>query len=207
MKALLLIDVQPDFMPQGNLPVPNGDTIVPVINQIQPHFNLVIATQDWHPENHISFASNHINKKEFEVISINGLNQTLWPAHCVQNTMGAALHPKLNNQYIEAIFRKGTSQQMDSYSAFYDNARLKSTGLAGYLKEKEVSELYFCGLAADICVYYSIQDALNEGFKCVVIREAVMALNQGVYKQQQIELQEKGVRFISIDDLENEFGK
>ncbi len=201
MQALLLIDVQPDFMPNGNLPVPDGNIIVPVINQLQPYFDLVVATQDWHPENHISFARNHSGKNEFEVINVDGLKQTLWPAHCVQNTLGAALHPNLNSHSIEAIFRKGTSVEIDSYSAFYDNAHLKSTGLSGYLKEKGVSQLYFCGLAADICVYFSIQDALNEGFNCFVLNEAVKPLNKDVYQQQKIELQEKGVRFISVNDF------
>ena len=203
MQALLLIDVQPDFMPNGNLPVPDGDTILPIINQVQSHFDLVVATQDWHPKNHISFAHNHSGKKEFDVITIDGLSQTLWPTHCVQNTPGAALHPKLNDQAIEAIFRKGTSVEIDSYSAFYDNAHLKSTGLTGYLKDKGVREIYFCGLAADICVYFSIIDALNEGFKCIVINEAVQALDNDVYHQQQIELRKKGVLFIGVKELIN----
>lgn len=203
MQALLLIDVQPDFMPNGNLPVPDGDSILPIINLVQSHFDLVVATQDWHPKNHISFANNHSGKKEFDIITIDGLSQTLWPAHCVQKTPGAALHPKLNDQAIEAIFRKGTSVEIDSYSAFYDNAHLKSTGLTGYLKDKGVREIYFCGLAADICVYFSIIDALNEGFKCIVINEAVQALDKDVYHQQQIELRKKGVLFIGVKELIN----
>ena len=203
MQALLLIDVQPDFMPNGNLPVPDGDSILPIINLVQSHFDLVVATQDWHPKNHISFANNHSGKKEFDIITIDGLSQTLWPAHCVQKTPGAALHPKLNDQAIEAIFRKGTSVEIDSYSAFYDNAHLKSTGLTGYLKDKGVREIYFCGLAADICVYFSIIDALNEGFKCIVINEAVQALDNDVYHQQQIELRKKGVLFIGVNELIN----
>ena len=203
MQALLLIDVQPDFMPNGNLPVPDGDSILPIINLVQSHFDLVVATQDWHPKNHISFANNHSGKKEFDIITIDGLSQTLWPTHCVQKTPGAALHPKLNDQAIEAIFRKGTSVEIDSYSAFYDNAHLKSTGLTGYLKDKGVREIYFCGLAADICVYFSIIDALNEGFKCIVINEAVQALDNDVYHQQQIELRKKGVLFIGVKELIN----
>ncbi|QCX39821.1 bifunctional nicotinamidase/pyrazinamidase [Aureibaculum algae] len=203
MQALLLIDVQPDFMPNGNLPVPDGDSILPLINLVQSHFDLVVATQDWHPKNHISFANNHSGKKEFDIITIDGLSQTLWPTHCVQNTPGAALHPKLNDQAIEAIFRKGTSVEIDSYSAFYDNAHLKSTGLTGYLKDKGVREIYFCGLAADICVYFSIIDALNEGFKCIVINEAVQPLDNDVYHQQQIELRKKGVLFIGVKELIN----
>ncbi|MBJ2175479.1 bifunctional nicotinamidase/pyrazinamidase [Aureibaculum sp. A20] len=203
MQALLLIDVQPDFIPNGNLPVPDGHTIIPIINQVQSHFDLIVATQDWHPKNHISFAINHTDKKEFDVITIDGLSQTLWPTHCIQDTLGAALHPKLNDQAIEAIFRKGTSVEIDSYSAFYDNAQLKSTGLTGYLKDKGVREIYFCGLAADICVYFSIIDALNEGFKCIVINEAVQALDKDVYHQQQIELRKKGVQFIGINELIN----
>lgn len=197
MKALILVDVQPDFMPNGNLPIPGGDSIVPVINRLQPHFELVIATQDWHPQNHISFAINHEGLNAFDSIKIGDLDQTLWPAHCVQNTSGAALHKDLDTHQIEAIFRKGTDQAIDSYSAFYDNAHLRSTGLTGYLKDKAANELYFCGLAADICVYFSIQDALEEGFKCVVILDAVKALDEALFDKQRAELEVKGVRFIS----------
>lgn len=177
MKTLLIIDVQNDFVPGGSLPVPNGDKIVPVINAMQHKFDLVIATQDWHPEDHISFASNHEGASLFDVIEIQGNPQTLWPNHCVQGTKGAELHPNLDTLKFEAVFRKGTDKTIDSYSAFYDNGHLKSTGLAGYLKEKGTTQLYLCGLAADICVYFSIRDALDAGFDCFFVEDASQALD------------------------------
>ncbi|MDQ7917186.1 bifunctional nicotinamidase/pyrazinamidase [Mesonia sp. MT50] len=201
MKALLLIDIQNDFMPTGSLAVPNGNKIVAPVNAVQLHFDLVIASQDWHPASHVSFAKNHLGKKEFQIIRLEGLEQTLWPAHCVQNTTGAEFHPNLHTQKVETIFRKGTNPALDSYSAFYDNAHQKSTGLAGYLKEKGITELYFTGLAADICVYFSIKDALAEGFECVVFEDAVRALDENTYQQQQEELKEQGVNYCRTADF------
>ena len=135
MKTLIIVDVQNDFMPGGALAVPEADRIVPVINAIQNTFDLIVATQDWHPENHKSFASSHGGKKPFESIMLNGIAQVLWPDHCVQGTPGAQFHDALNTNAISAIFRKGTDIAVDSYSGFYDNHRYKSTGLAGYLHE------------------------------------------------------------------------
>lgn len=201
MKALLLIDIQNDFMPNGSLAVPQGDRVVAPVNAVQPHFDLVIASQDWHPASHVSFAKNHLGKKEFEIIQLEDLKQTLWPAHCVQNTTGAEFHPDLHTQKIETIFRKGTNPALDSYSAFYDNAHQKSTGLAGYLKEKGITNLYFTGLAADICVYFSIKDALAEGFQCTVFEDAVGALDENTYHQQREELKAQGVVYCHTSDF------
>ena len=164
MKALIIVDVQNDFMPGGQLEVPQGNIIVPIINRLQKCFDLVVTTQDWHPQNHKSFASNHLNKKPFDKIVLNGLEQILWPDHCVQGSEGAEFHPEMETNNIAAIFRKGMDPETDSYSGFYDNGHKISTGLAGYLKEKGVTEIYFCGLAADICVYYTIKDSLMAGF-------------------------------------------
>lgn len=177
MKTLVIIDMQNDFIPGGALAVPEGDQIVVLINQLQEEFDLVIATQDWHPRDHSSFAANHPEKKEFEKIELHGQEQVLWPVHCVQNSFGAEFHPDLNTVKIETIFRKGTSKEIDSYSGFYDNAHLKSTGLAGYLKEKGAEELYFCGLAAEYCVYFSVMDALKEGFSAILIEDATRPLD------------------------------
>jgi len=201
MKTLLIVDAQNDFMPNGSLPVPNGDKIVSIINKIQPKFDLVIATQDWHPEDHISFASNHKNLSPFDEIEIKGNLQTLWPNHCVQGTKGAELHPDLNTLKYEAIFRKGTDKTIDSYSAFYDNGQLKSTGLTGYLKEKGTTKLYFCGLAADICVYYSIRDAVKEGFNCFFIEDASEALDHDVFKKIKEDMIDMGVEIISSKEI------
>ncbi|GGG51209.1 bifunctional nicotinamidase/pyrazinamidase [Bizionia arctica] len=197
MKTLLIIDVQNDFMPSGSLPVPDGDKIVPIINGMQHKFNLIIGTQDWHPRNHISFASNHEGKSNFDEIEIHGQQQTLWPDHCVQGTEGAEFHPDLNTDNFEAIFRKGTDKNIDSYSAFYDNCHLKATGLASYLKEKGTTELYLCGLAADICVYFSINDAFKEGFACTFIEDASKALDDDEFKKLKKEMIAMGIQIVT----------
>ncbi|MFB9057781.1 bifunctional nicotinamidase/pyrazinamidase [Mariniflexile ostreae] len=201
MKTLLIIDVQNDFMPGGTLAVPNADKIIPVINSIQPKFDLVVAAQDWHPKDHVSFASNHQNKIPFDEIEVHGKQQTLWPDHCVQGTEGAKFHAALLTQKWEAIFRKGTDKSMDSYSAFYDNGRLKSTGLIGYLKEKGTTQLFLCGLAADICVYFSIHDAFNEGFKCFFIEDASQPLDYEQFNKQKKEMESLGIQVVSASNI------
>ncbi|WP_179319640.1 bifunctional nicotinamidase/pyrazinamidase [Winogradskyella helgolandensis] len=199
MKTLLIIDVQNDFMPSGSLPVPKGDKIVPIINNMQHKFDLIIATQDWHPKDHVSFASNHDGKSNFDAIEIHGQPQTLWPNHCVQGTKGAEFHPDLNTLNFEAIFRKGTDKTIDSYSAFYDNGHLKSTGLASYLKEKGTTELFLCGLASDICVYYSVIDAFKEGFNCTFIEDASQALDNEGFKKLKTEMIAMGIKVVTSE--------
>lgn len=199
MNTLIIIDVQNDFMPGGPLEVAQGDSIVPVINRYQKNFDLVVATQDWHPPNHKSFARNHLGKQPFETITWHGVKQTLWPAHCIQGTHGADFHPHLETNAIEAIFRKGTNPDLDSYSGFFDNGHTKSTGLAGYLREKGAIDLYFCGLCADICVYYTIKDALQEGFNCWLIEEATCALNHSDFKAIKSELLKLGVHLFNCN--------
>jgi len=201
MKTLLIIDVQNDFMPNGSLAVPKGDSIVPVINTTQDKFDLILATQDWHPKDHVSFASNHNGKSNFDVIEIHSQPQTLWPNHCIQGTEGAKFHPDLNTEKFEAIFRKGTDTSIDSYSAFFDNGHLKSTGLAGYLKEKGITELFLCGLAADICVYFSIIDAFNEGFDCTFIEDASQALDHVHLDKLKQEMLTKGIKIVNSESI------
>jgi len=201
MKTLILIDIQNDFIPGGSLAVPGGDKIIPVVNQIQNQFDLVVATQDWHPQNHMSFASNHTEKKPFEETEVVGMHQILWPDHCVQNSEGADFHPELQPQKIEAIFRKGMDPEIDSYSGFYDNGHKKSTGLAGYLREKGATDLYFCGLAADVCVYFSIKDALQEGFSATLIEDATRALDDEKFAEMKKELQERGMKVTDSSKL------
>lgn len=201
MKVLVIIDMQNDFMPNGALPVPEGDKIVPLINKLQDKFDLVIATQDWHPEAHASFASSHENKKVYEVIDLDGIEQVLWPDHCIQGSSGAQFHAELNTTKWETIFRKGTNPEIDSYSGFYDNAHLKSTGLSGYLKEKGASELYFCGLAAEYCVYFSVKDALKEGFKTVLIEDATKALSNEEFKNAKLAILNNGGRIMLSKEL------
>lgn len=201
MKTLIIVDAQNDFMPGGALAVPEGDTIVPVINRILPEFDLVVATQDWHPINHKSFASNHKGKKVYEKTMLSGLDQVLWPDHCVQGTSGASFHPQLDMKPVEAIFRKGMDPEIDSYSGFYDNGHQKSTGLAGYLKEKGVDDLYFCGLAADFCVYFSMLDALREGFKVHLLLDATKPLDQGAFEKQKEKFHLDGVAMMQTSEL------
>ena len=201
MRTLVVIDVQNDFMPGGHLEVPQGDRIVPVINRLQEYFDLVVATQDWHPQNHKSFASNHLNKKPFETIKIHGVKETIWPDHCVQGSKGAEFHPDLEINKIAAIFRKGMDPEIDSYSGFYDNGHQISTGLTGYLKEKGVTEIHFCGLAADICVYYTIKDSLKEGFSATLIEDASRPLSNDAFTGIKKELVKIGVRIINSNKI------
>ncbi len=201
MNTLIIIDVQKDFMPGGALAVPAGDTIVPVINKMQNYFDLIIATQDWHPENHKSFASNHAFKKPFDRMILHGTHQTLWPNHCVQGSEGAEFHSDLHTDKIAAIFRKGMDPEVDSYSGFYDNNHQLSTGLTGCLRDKGAVELYFCGLAADICVYYTILDSVMEGFSATLIEDATCPLYPDKFDDVKCELAKLGVHIIKSNEL------
>jgi nicotinamidase/pyrazinamidase len=174
--ALLVIDVQNDFMPGGNLAVPDGDTIVPLINTLAKKFDHVILTQDWHPPQHISFASTH-NKQHYETIEVNYGPQTLWPEHVLQHSEGAAFHPALHIPHAELILRKGFRRHIDSYSAFLENDHRTPTGLAGYLRERNLTRLFLCGLAYDFCVRYSAIDGKNLGFETIVIEDATRPVN------------------------------
>jgi nicotinamidase/pyrazinamidase len=177
MKALILVDIQNDFLPGGALAVPRGDEVIPVANRLQAAFPLVAATQDWHPASHGSFAANHPGKKVFEQIDLNGLPQTLWPVHCVQGTPGAELAASLQRERIARIFRKGTDAGLDSYSGFFDNGHRKSTGLGEWLKASGVTEVFVCGLATDYCVKYTALDAVQVGFKTHFIQDASRGVN------------------------------
>lgn len=201
MKALLMIDIQNDFLPSGALPVPGGDAIIPVVNKLQDYFDLVIATLDWHPANHKSFASNHAGKKPLDIVDLHGVQQTLWPDHCIPGTWGADFPPNFNTKKATAIFRKGTDPELDSYSDFYDNARLRSTGLAGYLREKGVDELYLTGLAGDICVYFTAMDSLGERFTTYIIEDATRPLNWVDYNKAKKKFIEKGGIIIQSSDV------
>lgn len=197
-KALVVIDMQYDFIPGGSLAVQGGDEIIPLINQLIQQYDLVLATQDWHPANHKSFASQHPGMKPFEETELNGLHQVLWPDHCVQGTHGAEFHQDLDFRKVEAIFRKGMNPEIDSYSGFYDNGHLKNTGLSGYLREKEITEVHFAGLAADYCVHYSIKDALKEGFEVTLIENATRAIYPKQYLEQKEALKDQ-VKFIKFE--------
>jgi nicotinamidase/pyrazinamidase len=201
--ALIMVDVQNDFCPGGNLAVQNGDEVVALANQLQPHFHLVIATRDWHPQDHSSFASNNPGHHAGEVIELNGISQVLWPDHCVQNSKGAELHPDLDTSRIDKIIFKGTDKEVDSYSAFFDNAHSHSTGLMDYLREHQVTDIYIMGLATDYCVKYSCQDAARLNLKTHVIVDACRGidLQPGDIQKALHELQQLGVEIVSVKDI------
>lgn len=169
--ALILVDVQPDFMPGGALACHEGDAIVDGIDQLlrQRRFRHVVATQDWHPRGHVSFASAHPGRAPFEQIELYGQPQTLWPDHCVQGTPGAQLHPAIDWSTLDAVIRKGGDERVDSYSGFRENhdpdGNRPATGLAGWLRERGVQEVFVCGLARDVCVLWTVQDAVTLGFR------------------------------------------
>ncbi|WP_133511053.1 bifunctional nicotinamidase/pyrazinamidase [Candidatus Thiosymbion oneisti] len=176
MKALILVDIQNDFTPTGTLSVPEGDQVVPVVNKIMDKFGLVVATQDWHPPDHKSFAVHH-DKDPGEIIMLNGIEQILWPVHCVQGSVGAELVAGLNSKGIAKVFQKGMDREVDSYSGFFDNDHKTATGLGDYLKEQGVDEVYITGLALDVCVKFTALDANSLGFKTKVVVDATRAVN------------------------------
>jgi len=178
-EALLLVDIQADFCPGGALAVPDGDAVVPAANKLIQQFEHVLLTQDWHPPGHLSFASQHTGKAPFETATLAYGEQTLWPDHCVQGTKGAAFHPDLNQTRAELVIRKGFRPAIDSYSAFFENDRTTPTGLAGYLRERDISGLVMAGLAYDICVQYSALDACRLGFAVTVVQSACRAIDLG----------------------------
>jgi len=196
MRALILVDLQNDFCPGGALEVPLGDEVIPIANALmeEPFFDLVVATQDWHPANHKSFAANHPWRKPGQVIEVNGLEQILWPIHCVQESFGAEYHKKLDTDNIDHIFPKGTDPEIDSYSGFYDNGHRKSTGMGEFLQKKGVKEVFIMGLATDYCVKYSVLDALEFGFKTYLLVDACRGidLEKGDVEKAITEMEEKG---------------
>jgi nicotinamidase/pyrazinamidase len=172
MNAFLVVDVQNDFLPGGALAVPDGDQVIPIVNRLVDCFALVLATQDWHPANHGSFAANHPNRRPGEMIDLNGIRQILWPVHCVQGSPGAAFSAQLRTERFSNVFRKGVDPGIDSYSGFFDNGRKRSTGLAEYLRDRNVDELSICGLATDYCVKFSSFDSIGSGIRTHVIEDA-----------------------------------
>lgn len=175
--ALIIVDVQNDFLPGGALAVQEGDQVIPIINKLQKEFQFIVATQDFHPTNHGSFAPNHPGKKIGEFVTLAGLKQILWPAHCVQGTFGAEFHKDLNQDNWKALFQKGKNPEVDSYSGFFDNARIESTGLGDFLKKEKIKKVYITGLALDYCVKFTALDAHSLGFDTYLIEDACRAVN------------------------------
>jgi len=201
-KALIMVDIQNDFMPTGALPVSGGHEVIPIANKIQKKFNLVIATQDWHPASHKSFAKHHAGKKAGDVITLADLPQVLWPDHCVQNTKGAEFVATLDISQVK-IFPKGTDVEIDSYSGFFDNGHRKDTGLGDYLRQHGVTEVYILGVATDYCVKYTALDAVKLGFKTYLIEDGCRGVN---LKPNDVpnaieEMKRAGVEIIQSGDL------
>ncbi|HUX21040.1 MAG TPA: bifunctional nicotinamidase/pyrazinamidase [Spirochaetia bacterium] len=201
-RALIIVDLQKDFCRGGSLAVNGGDEIVPIVNGIAERFFKVIATRDWHPKGHVSFASAHRGKSPFELLELEGEVQTLWPDHCVQATQGAELHDELRLAPIDLILHKGTCLALDSYSAFFENDHRTSTGLEFYLRGLSCNELYFCGLASDVCVYYSVLDSLRLGFKCTVISDAMRGVDPAGTKRALEDMAARGAAHIDSSELD-----
>jgi nicotinamidase/pyrazinamidase len=203
MDALLVVDVQNDFLPGGALAVPDGDQVIPVVNRLVGCFGLVLATQDWHPANHGSFAANHPNRQPGEVIDLNGIMQVLWPVHCVQGSPGAAFSTQLRTECFSKVFRKGIDPGIDSYSGFFDNGRRRSTGLAEYLRDRSVDGIFICGLATDYCVKFSALDSTSSGFRTRVIEDACRGvdLKPGDCEAAISEMRKAGVSIVQSGNL------
>jgi nicotinamidase/pyrazinamidase len=205
MKALIVVDVQNDFLPTGSLPVLRGDEVVPVANRLMRELgaDVVVATQDWHPPSHASFASNHPGKQPFDVIELCGQQQTLWPDHCVQNSCGAELAPGLDAARFDRVFQKGTDPGIDSYSAFFDNGHKKATGLGAWLKERGVGEVVVVGLALDVCVKYTALDARELGFDTTLVLDGCRGVDvhPGDSERALEEMKSAGVRVATSQGL------
>lgn len=201
--ALLIVDIQNDFLPGGSLAVTGGDDVIPLINQLVIRdFDLIIASKDWHPFDHRSFADTH-QLKPGEIILLDGVEQVLWPRHCVQNTRGAEFSTELDASHFKQVFLKGTNKNIDSYSAFFDNGHYQSTGLGEYLKHKEISEIYFAGLTTDYCIKYSVLDAIKLGFKCNVVIDACRPVNLQLEDEQKAieEMRKAGAKIITLKQV------
>lgn len=206
MKALILVDLQNDFVEGGALAVKGGKEIIPLANKLQPLLDLVIPTQDWHPENHGSFADNHPGRNPGDMIGLGGLPQVLWPTHCVQDEHGADFVEGLDRTHWTEIFQKGVDHTVDSYSGFFDNGKRRETGLGDYLKERDVAEVYILGIATDYCVKFTALDAVGLGFKTFLIEDACRGvdLNPGDIKKAIHEMQQAGVVITNTNAVQNE---
>lgn len=203
MKALILVDLQNDFCPLGALAVKEGEQIIPLANQLMDKFELVVATQDWHPANHGSFAANHLWRKPGQVIDLYGLPQILWIMHCVQGSFGAEFVASLQTEKITKVFQKGTDPTVDSYSGFFDNGKRNSTGLADFLNKKGVTTVYIMGLATDYCVKYTAEDAVDLGFETYLITDGCRGVNLQVDDSDKAIafLKSKGVKMVTSEEI------
>lgn len=203
MRAIILVDIQNDFLPDGALAVPGGEAIIPIVNKLQPVFDIVVMTQDWHPTDHGSFAANHPGLRPYDVVNLNGLQQVLWPVHCVQDSPGAEFSMELDIRNVDRIFQKGTDPGIDSYSGFFDNGRRKATGMGDYLHQKGVTSVHVCGLATDYCVKFTALDALSLGFETFLIEDASRGVNvnPGDVKKAVAEMKAAGVGIMKSKEI------
>lgn len=178
MRALVLVDIQNDFLPGGALAVPDGDQVIPPANRLAQRMELVVATQDWHPPDHASFATRHPGRQPFETIDLQGQEQILWPPHCIQKSRGAEFAPELQLDLVDHVIQKGQDPNIDSYSGFLDNAHRRDTGLDTYLRGQGVDTVLVCGLALDVCVRYTVLDAIRLGYRTQLVEDAVRAVEQ-----------------------------
>lgn len=208
MNALILVDLQNDFVEGGALAVPGGKELIPLVNRLQKQFDLVVATQDWHPDDHGSFADNHPDKRPGDVAHLNGIQQTLWPAHCVQNSHGADFVPGLNRDRWTAVFQKGILTGIDSYSGFFDNGKIHATGLGDFLKKRDVDQVYVLGIATDYCVKFTALDAVSLGFQTTFIEDASRGvdLQPGNVQRAIDEMEAVGVKIIKAEEILNQKG-
>jgi len=203
-----MIDIQNDFLPGGALEVKSGDEIIPVVNQLQHSFDLVVATQDWHPQHHKSFASSHPGKEPGGHVQLEGVDQVLWPEHCIQGTPGAELARELHTDKVVRIIRKGTDLAIDSYSGFYDNQRKKATGLHEFLQKHGIKFLILTGLATDVCVKYTALDAILLGYEVFLVKEATKAVGgEEALRLTLQELTDHGVRVVQAENIGALFGQ
>lgn len=202
-RALIIVDLQRDFCPGGALAVEEGDLIVEPVNRLAPGFDIVVATRDWHPANHVSFASSHPGRSIQETVDADGIAQVLWPDHCVQNSQGASFHPDFDPAPLDLILHKGTQVGLDSYSAFFENDHATPTGLEGYLRGRGVGQLFVCGLATDYCVFFSVMDALKLDFPVTLLTDCVRGVDfpQGNVAQRLQEMEEQEAVLIESDAL------
>ncbi|WP_265823692.1 bifunctional nicotinamidase/pyrazinamidase [Geovibrio ferrireducens] len=200
--ALIVVDVQNDFCPGGALAVKNGSRVVPAINSLMDSFEVIVGTQDWHPVNHSSFASNN-DAEPFSVKTLNGVNQVMWPEHCIQGSNGADFHPDLHADAFNIIIRKGTNPDIDSYSAFTENDGVTVTGLRGWLSELDIKKVYITGLATDFCVLYTALDAVKAGFETYVIEDACKGVDfpEGNVVKAVSAMKEAGIRVVQAADV------
>ncbi len=203
MRALVLVDIQNDFMPFGALPTAEGDAVVPVANALASAFDLVVATQDWHPPDHGSFARNHPGKEPGDVVELGGVEQVLWPPHCVQDTPGAAFHSALDVAPIVHVVRKGTDPGIDSYSGFFDNDHRTATGLEDYLRDQGVDEIVIAGLATDYCVKFTALDGAGLGFRVTVVADGCrgVELAEGDTERAFEEMRDAGCTVVESTEL------